>query len=707
MKKLVISIMALAVCVLVPANRASGAIQDGLISCWAFDEGSGTVAADIVGDNNGVLLKGLGTGIAPQWVVGGKFGKALQFDGVSAYVDCGNPASLKPAVVSVAAWIKVDAYSYYGQIAGFGTDTGSRECGYALMTDDYYIGGADSIALWISGGGTPTSTDGNYWANTNVPTEPTGWVHCAGTYDGTNMIVYVNGVAGTPSPVESGNINYTWGEHFLIGVYWTPIPGQTQWWLPYAGLIDDVGVWDRALSAGEVAWLGAGAGRAVIDPLWIINPTPANKATLVPLAQVLSWTQPLAGTQTGYDVYFGTNPFSTDPNVGVNPKVIDNLLVTSYDPPGDMPYNTQYYWRVNIHAPIFDPNVLNGPRWNFTTRPETPAVTQDPQSVVVAAGGTAVFTVQGEFQISYQWYKSTDAANNTPGDDTTVGGNSNTLTINNVQLANEGYYYCKLTNGAGSTSSNVAKLMTKRMVGWWKMDDNYNDSSPNPNPAPVNGTPVGDPEFVPGLVGTKAVDLDGDDYIRIDAAADNLRGSNNVTLSGWVKTDDALADWFSCNTSTGGNVAMFAIESGLAAIYDVSAYEAYSTTAVSDSNWHLLTYTRDGATGSVYVDGVRENTHTANYNFSPNDLWSIGQEWDTTTPSDFLRGQVDDVQMYNYALSASDVAKLYTDVKGGSVCMEYDERDFNKDCKVNLKDLATFVSQWLDCNLIPATACPP
>jgi len=67
-----------------------------------FDEGSGTVARDASGNGND------GTIYGATWV-NGKYGKALSFDGVEDYVDCGNDVSLnfeRTDPFSIEAWVK-------------------------------------------------------------------------------------------------------------------------------------------------------------------------------------------------------------------------------------------------------------------------------------------------------------------------------------------------------------------------------------------------------------------------------------------------------------------------------------------------------------------------------------------------------------------------------------------------------------------------
>ena len=167
--------------------------------------------------------------------------------------------------------------------------------------------------------------------------------------------------------------------------------------------------------------------------------------------------------------------------------------------------------------------------------------------------------------------------------------------------------------------TSVANAAEKSyLIGWWKFDGDTLDSSGSDN----HGNAEGNPTFVAGKVGSNALDLDGDDWVEIDSVADDMM-SNEVTLSAWVKTANSSADWFSCNTAGTGNVVRFCIESGRAA-FDTDDEHALSTTAVNDDQWHLLTFVRSGMTGYVYVDGVLENSDTAVYNFSPDDLWSIG-----------------------------------------------------------------------------------
>jgi len=114
---------------------------------------------------------------------------------------------------------------------------------------------------------------------------------------------------------------------------------------------------------------------------------------------------------------------------------------------------------------------------------------------------------------------------------------------------------------------------------------------------------------------------------------------------------------FSTNDATGGHPLLFGISGGNIYVYDNNAGTTYPP-AVNDNQWHLITYVREGGTGYVYLDGAQIVTYTSTFSLGTVTRWSIGQEWDPPSPSDFYNGQVDDARIYNRPLSAAEVAGL-------------------------------------------------
>jgi predicted heme/steroid binding protein len=190
-----------------------------------------------------------------------------------------------------------------------------------------------------------------------------------------------------------------------------------------------------------------------------------------------------------------------------------------------------------------------------------------------------------------------------------------------------------------------------RLIGHWKFDGDLQDSSGRGN----HGTAGASAAFIAGKVGSNAIDLRGSDYVVIDGVVDDIT-STNITLSAWIKTTQGNeGNVFAANTSTGGHPLMFGVQGGNPFVND--GVDTQFGPPVNDDLWHLITYVRDGNTGYVYADGALRGTYSAGFDLALVTRWSIGQEWDTG-PSDFYTGAVDDARIYDYSLSAGQVAWL-------------------------------------------------
>ncbi len=214
---------------------ASAAITDGLIGYWRFDETNGLSAADsTVNANHGALNNFPANN--SQWVAG-RIGGALTFrgPGLNDYVRVPNyPKST--AAMSASAWVWADARPVWASIVKNWSSAGGQ---FHFGLQD--SGGDLNNFLWTSGG-QPNTRE-------NLPIPLGSWQHVAFTADGATLRIYRNGAA-VGSAAYSGNLLTTPVAALGIGVKLndagtaadTGAPGYWQ------GKLDDLGLWNRALS---------------------------------------------------------------------------------------------------------------------------------------------------------------------------------------------------------------------------------------------------------------------------------------------------------------------------------------------------------------------------------------------------------------------------------------------------------------------------
>src|SRR5688572_27138706 len=59
--------------------------------------------------------------------------------------------------------------------------------------------------------------------------------------------------------------------------------------------------------------------------------------------------------------------------------------------------------------------------------------------------------------------------------------------------------------------------------------------------------------------------------------------------------------------------------------------------------------------GSIYIDGVLENTHSVNYGITATDRYSLGQEYDNLNTSQFYNGRIDDLRIWSTVRTLSEI----------------------------------------------------
>ena len=206
------------------------------------------------------------------------------------------------------------------------------------------------------------------------------------------------------------------------------------------------------------------------------------------------------------------------------------------------------------------------------------------------------------------------------------------------------------------------------LVGYWTMDGSkvnwktgaVTDSSGRGNTGTITNMATSTGVAI-GKIG-QALSFDGvDDYVNIGDIA--VLEPANVTVSAWIKTSDAskyvqFAGKYNNIAKTGYKLA---IEQTSGKTYlqigiGVATPFSISVNAVTNNLWHYIVGTSDGTNLVLYVDGTQVDTDPGGAISYSTETFLIGKDSDTAT---YFPGLIDDVRVYNRALPADEIQKLY------------------------------------------------
>ncbi|MEM4326525.1 MAG: LamG domain-containing protein, partial [Candidatus Pacearchaeota archaeon] len=209
---------------------------------WSFDEGSGTTAKDLSGNNNnGTLING------PQWV-DGKVGKALSFDGVDDYVRVnnspGSPLFSLATALTYEVWIKPSSDQPYS----FRPLIERQQCNNAWPSKELGLSGTAPFNVRFLLNYQDSNTFTTFIASSAIQAD--GWSHIGVTYDKSTSFVKIY--------VDSNNVlssNYSqtlWEPSTPLWIGGIPYPVSVCWQNYTKSIIDEVRIYNRALSADEI-----------------------------------------------------------------------------------------------------------------------------------------------------------------------------------------------------------------------------------------------------------------------------------------------------------------------------------------------------------------------------------------------------------------------------------------------------------------------
>ncbi len=221
-------------------------------------------------------------------------------------------------------------------------------------------------------------------------------------------------------------------------------------------------------------------------------------------------------------------------------------------------------------------------------------------------------------------------------------------------------------------STTVHADLRNGLVGWWKFDEasgNAIDSSAYGN----TGTPTGT-TIVSGCKRAGCRTFNDASTEKIIVAGNTTLGnmSNGMTVAAWFKsnqTSTSTDDYILCKASS------TQIEYGLYLAAPTSFKVCFNTydnawhgvcsdgSGYNDNNWHLAVGVFNGTTNRVYVDGAIQSgsegsavptTDTANLC-----LGTFCASGGSGFAGAYFKGSIDDVRIYNRALSVQEVRELY------------------------------------------------
>ncbi|MFH1725517.1 MAG: Ig-like domain-containing protein [Elusimicrobiota bacterium] len=584
-----------------------GVLPEGLVHYWPFDDGT---ARDLAGSKHGTI-----NGAAPVPV--GRVGGAMSFDG-NSHIDVGMIGD-GPSL-TISAWFKTTGTAYSQEIIAQGP--------WNSQTWQVLLKGRRGAIEFGSGGATqagPILSDGQ-------------WHHIAGVYDDSSSAqkLYVDG-----QYLNAINRSFTAGpKQTYIGSR----PGTTMNW---TGLIDEVAVYSRALSAPEIQQAYQDGSQGIGLPLDGNTSVATIDLTILPVNDA-----PVARSQT----------VQTDEDVPVS------IVLSAEDPEGD---SIDYaLGQPPIHGTLSgdmpELTYTPAPDYNgsdsFTFTASDGSLGSEPATVSVSIAPVNDLPVPDDQQVTTDEdtpVAITLSASDVDGDPIefavvsepghgTLSGTAPDLTYTPDPDYNG-------QDSFGFEAMDRAGVPPEGMVHYWSFDDGTARDLAGANDGTMNGA-VSTPS---GRVGG-AMSFDGNSYIDVGMIGDGP----SSTISAWFRTTGtAYSQEIIAQGPWNSQTWQVLLKGRQGAIEFGSGGATQAGPSLSDGEWHHIAGVYDaGDSGQkLYVDGQHLRTITRSFSASPRQTY-IGSRPSTTMN---WTGLIDEVAVYARALSAAEIQQVYQDGLNG------------------------------------------
>jgi len=623
-------------------SLAVGVTNADLVAYWPLDEGTGTTVGDYTGTWDGTITGDV------AWVQGHQ-GTALEFPGGDNYVNCGN-VDLGSSL-TVAYWCFNPQKAFERPIGQHSGDY-TTDPGWAVLSRNEDEGG-----VWFRVNGADDAWNGgDIVISDNLP--KTEWFHLTFTFDGPTRELkgYLNGEEKASTICEAGRTIYPNTNDLRLGNVGT---GET-----FSGMLDEVAVWDEALTADEIqaVMLGQLGGP---QPL-AFGPEPKNGALLEQTVAVLQWRP--GDFAVSHKVYFGESFEAVSEGqlepVSTAATMLANSLIPDYA--AGLTPGATYYWRVD-EVNDLDPNSpWKGDVWSFRVRPAiawspspadgTSYILLDPELTWDTGLGNLFHTVY--FGESFEEVQNAAAGGMMMVEATYAPGT----------LEPDTTYYWRVDefDGMQTLAGEVWNFTTvpevavtdPTLVGWWTLDEGVGGTAVDWSGHGDHGTLIGDPQWVDGYHGG-ALDFDGDDHVDT---------GNTTDLATWT-----VAAWVISPAAPSGGAASGPVHReknyqidwnhanevfrGAAALCVEGTWHAASFGALEGNTWYHLAATFDGTALTSYKNGVLIVSNTAAAGTPDAETGTLLIARHSTSSGNYFTGTVDDVRVYDRALTEAEIAE--------------------------------------------------
>ena len=197
--------------------------------------------------------------------------------------------------------------------------------------------------------------------------------------------------------------------------------------------------------------------------------------------------------------------------------------------------------------------------------------------------------------------------------------------------------------------------LTDGLAAYYPFNGNANDESGNGNNGTVYGATLSSDRF--GNLNS-AYSFDGiDDYVRIPDS-DSLDITGDLTISAWLNTDTSDFSIIFSNVLQVSPHDGYSLEISQGKVRFMSGDQLfYGNTQLNTGTWKHIAVTLSGTTATSYVDGVFDSSGTVGIPTTNTIDQTIGA---SDLPFYFFQGIIDDIRIYNRALSEVEIQELQT-----------------------------------------------